>query len=151
MVKKEQFGDRLRKLRKNKRVSQDDFGHAVGLRGRQISRIENNESLPRIENVQKIADYFGISISYLFGDSQQVARKIENVEPTYDGWRVWIETMAPIDLTLDERISLGQIRFAGDPEPWRYSAILDQIRGPLGRDQGDAQGSSVRALKKKKD
>ncbi|MFC0271089.1 helix-turn-helix domain-containing protein [Metabacillus herbersteinensis] len=60
------YGDRLRKLRKNKKIeSQKKFGEIFGLSESTISMYERAERRPDYETLQKFSDFFNVSIDYI--------------------------------------------------------------------------------------
>lgn len=63
---KKLLGAKIRELRKQKKFSQEYFSELVDLNPRQIVRIENGESFPTAENLEKIAKVFGIKVQELF-------------------------------------------------------------------------------------
>jgi transcriptional regulator with XRE-family HTH domain len=58
------FGERLRLLRGQR--SQKRVAEELGIAPTTLCTFENQESLPRGETLQKLADYFGVQISYFF-------------------------------------------------------------------------------------
>lgn len=61
------FGQHITTLRKQKGLSQNDLGKAVGSSGDIIGKYERDEVKPSIEVVMKIADTLGCSIDFLVG------------------------------------------------------------------------------------
>lgn len=61
------FGELLKKARKSKRLSQDDFAKAMNVSGSTISMWESGDREPGFETLIKIADYFGYSTDYFLG------------------------------------------------------------------------------------
>lgn len=62
------FGDRLKKLRKEKGLSQESLGKVLNISRRVIGYYESNERFPKDENTLKaIADYFECTTDYLLG------------------------------------------------------------------------------------
>lgn len=59
------FGENLANLRKQKGWSQDDLANNFDLSRQAISKWENDQSKPDVENVQKISKAFGINIDEL--------------------------------------------------------------------------------------
>ena len=57
----------LRAIRENAGLTRKQFGQLFGLSERQITSYENGETDPRLEEVERIADYFSLSIDELFG------------------------------------------------------------------------------------
>lgn len=57
----------VRKLRKEQGLSIRKLSKLTGLAADTISKYEREERNPKIENWQKLADFFGVSIEYLQG------------------------------------------------------------------------------------
>lgn len=60
------LGLKIRELRKKQKISQEKFSEMVDLNPRQIVRIENGESFPTAENLEKIAEALNTSVQELF-------------------------------------------------------------------------------------
>ena len=63
-----QFGNRIKELRKNKNISQEDLATLSGLHRTYIGMIERGEKNITLKNIEKIALAFNIEISELFKD-----------------------------------------------------------------------------------
>ncbi|HCO18709.1 MAG TPA: XRE family transcriptional regulator [Tissierellales bacterium] len=61
------FGKRLRMLRREKDIVMTDFANPVGLTQTTVSKYENGHSVPNIDIIKKIAQYFDVSTDYLIG------------------------------------------------------------------------------------
>ena len=61
------IGKRIKQLRDKHNLSQKSFSEAIGVSNVQLSRYESGTRQPDYETLQKIADYFEVSIDYLFG------------------------------------------------------------------------------------
>lgn len=61
------FSERLKQLREHKGISRDDLAKHLGLSYWAISKYETGERTPDHATLQEIADYFGVSIDYLLG------------------------------------------------------------------------------------
>lgn len=59
--------NQIRILRKAKGVTQEEMGIALGVSYQAISKWENNVSVPDVQMIPRLAEYFGISIDELFG------------------------------------------------------------------------------------
>lgn len=59
----------INSLRKEKNMSMKELATAIGVTEATISRWENEKTNPRMGQVQKMADYFGVTKSYLLGYS----------------------------------------------------------------------------------
>ncbi len=62
------FGEKIKKLRKEKGWSQEELSKKIGTDTRQVSLYENNKVSPSAETVVKIARTFNVSIDYLLSD-----------------------------------------------------------------------------------
>ncbi|MBR4679264.1 MAG: helix-turn-helix transcriptional regulator [Bacteroidales bacterium] len=62
----EKFGLVIRKLRRQKHVSQEKFALDAGIDRTYIGDIENGSRNISLQMIEKIADYFGIQISEIF-------------------------------------------------------------------------------------
>ena len=61
------IGDRIRLLRKNKNVTQNQLAEALSVSTQSVSKWENHLSAPDITVLPVIARYFGITMDELFG------------------------------------------------------------------------------------
>ena len=64
------FGDRLRELRRQKGMTQDEFAALLGSSKQVLSRYETNQRAPKITIVRQYAEKLNVSIDYLLGDSE---------------------------------------------------------------------------------
>jgi transcriptional regulator with XRE-family HTH domain len=68
----DKFSQRIRELRKEKGLNQDDLAKASGVSLPTISRYEKgNRDEPKLTIIRKISKYFNVSIDYLAGDSDE--------------------------------------------------------------------------------
>ena len=63
------FADRLKDLRLKSNKKQMDVADCLGVLPRTIRFYESGEREPTIENINKLADFFGVSTDYLLGRS----------------------------------------------------------------------------------
>lgn len=63
---KEAFGQRLREIRKSKRLTQEIFSEMLDLSPRQLIRIENGENFPSVETLSKISLILQVDLKSLF-------------------------------------------------------------------------------------
>ncbi len=61
------IGKQIAKYRKEKHITQEQFGEAVGATNRTVSKWEQGVSFPGIELAPRIASALGISLDRLFG------------------------------------------------------------------------------------
>lgn len=101
------FSDMLKRLRKEKGLSQLDLGSILGVGKSTISMYENGQRKPSFEMLETIADFFNVDMDYLMGKTQcrNKYQEIANTPlPTF-----------PVDLSHLQRIPiLGRIA-AGTP------------------------------------
>ena len=69
MFSKEIFSKRLLELRKQHNLSQSQLAEITGLTRSAITMMEKAERAASIEVLDKLADYFGVSLDYLVGRS----------------------------------------------------------------------------------
>lgn len=69
------FADRLKECRKNINKTQRDVGNDLGITERGYQNYETGEREPKIETLNKLADYFDVSIDYLTGRDDIPKRK----------------------------------------------------------------------------
>ena len=67
MFSKNIFSERLLALRKKNNISQTAIANELGITYFQISKMENAIRGPSIEVAYALADYFGVSLDYLVG------------------------------------------------------------------------------------
>ena len=74
------FKNRLKELRKEKNLKQSEVAEELGLGRSTYANYEQGKRFPGKENLITIADYFGVSIDYLLGetDEKQSADKVIN-------------------------------------------------------------------------
>ena len=74
------LGQRVAELRKQRGIRQEDLAEAVGVSAQAVSKWENG-GLPDAELLPKLADYFQVSLDYLFGrnltDYSDLNRELE--------------------------------------------------------------------------
>ncbi|MBF2440383.1 helix-turn-helix transcriptional regulator [Listeria seeligeri] len=61
------FGDNLLKLRKQKKLTQNEIAEILGVARTTYSSYEQNRRMPDAEIQIKIADYFDVSLDFLHG------------------------------------------------------------------------------------
>lgn len=67
------FGDKIRKLRKEKKMTQQKLGDMVGVSHRTIRSWEVEGRYPKQSSLyQKLADAFQCQVSYLMNDNETV-------------------------------------------------------------------------------
>lgn len=83
------FADRLKELRKDKGLTQEDMADFLCIKRQTYSAYERKISLPDINILYKLSDFFGVTVDYLLGKSDRteqkksdkLTEKIENLSP----------------------------------------------------------------------
>lgn len=65
------FGERLKLLRKSRNLTQQQIADLLFVNKSSVSRYESNSQLPETPQLQKLADYFEVSIDYLLGRNNE--------------------------------------------------------------------------------
>ena len=65
------FAERLKELRKEKKVTQVQMAAFLEMTCRNYQRYEAGAAEPNLDSLIKIADYFGVSLDYLLGRSDE--------------------------------------------------------------------------------
>ncbi|MBJ8024208.1 MULTISPECIES: helix-turn-helix domain-containing protein [Bacillus cereus group] len=63
------FGQRLKELRKNKKLSMRQLGEVLGVKQTNVSNWENVGTEPDYKTLIRIAQFFDVSTDYLIGNS----------------------------------------------------------------------------------
>lgn len=74
MFSKEIFANRIKSLRKEKKITQNDLAELLKVTKTQISDLENAKTTTSIERLCTLADYFDVSLDYLVGRSDDPTR-----------------------------------------------------------------------------
>ncbi len=67
----ENFSTRLRICRQKRGLTQEDTAHILHIRYSTYCRYEHGGTEPTISNAARIADFFGVSLDYLAGRSDE--------------------------------------------------------------------------------
>ena len=65
------LSERLKELRKSKKMTQKQMAEALQITLRQYQRYESGNQTTTLENLIKMADFFGVSLDYLIGRDHQ--------------------------------------------------------------------------------
>ena len=67
------LADNLRKLRRDKDLTQEELGNLLGISYQSVSKWERGESVPDIATLKIIAEMFGVTIDYLLEEDHTKA------------------------------------------------------------------------------
>ena len=66
------FGDKVKDLRTQKKMTQEELAKAVGISHRTVFAYENGETYPRRREIYtKLAEFFGVEINYLLTEDEE--------------------------------------------------------------------------------
>lgn len=75
------FGQRLRELRKQRGISQNELSKHIGVSKSSVNMYERDEREPGFETLEAIADFFNVNMDYLLGRSS-LDHIVDNFDPT---------------------------------------------------------------------
>ena len=75
--------NRLKELRKDKKLTQVEFSKEIKIPYRTIQSWENEESQIKPDKAQQLADYFGVNVGYLLGYEPEGMPKRSIYEEVY--------------------------------------------------------------------
>lgn len=64
------FAERIKKLRIEKKLTQQELGNKFGLTSTGVSYWESGKANPSMDMINKLSDFFGVTIDYLIGKSK---------------------------------------------------------------------------------
>ena len=64
------FAERIKKLRIEKKMTQQELGSKFGLTSTGVSYWESGKAIPNMEMMNKLSDFFGVTIDYLIGKNE---------------------------------------------------------------------------------
>lgn len=68
------LGEKIKQLRTNEGLSQEELGNKIGIHYTHISRYERNQAIPSVEALKNLSQLFDVSIDYLlFEDVEKIA------------------------------------------------------------------------------
>ena len=77
-------GTRLRRLRESIMLSQKEIGVKLGITQSSINRYENNQSEASYKTLLTYAEYFDVSLDYIYGRTDQPQGKLYDFKPKFE-------------------------------------------------------------------
>ena len=77
----EMIGPRLKELRRSMKLPQWKMAEILGVSQSSIDRYERNTARPTVENFLVYADYFDVSLDYIFGRCDEPQGKLYKYRP----------------------------------------------------------------------
>jgi len=109
------FGKRLKKIRLERGLRQEDIGKMANVGKSTVSQWENDVHIPDLETTAKIANGLNISVDYLLGrtDDPTPPQPKQQQDETTPAW--WYRDTPPTDVELEEFLKTARIYFDGAP------------------------------------
>lgn len=101
------FGDKVRQIRKEKQLTQQELAQQLGISRRALSSYENNSSRPRsIESYRRLAKILGVNVNFLLRDEYMgdvdVQRFKEDAALLFSGGQLSEQAMDELMLSIHE-------------------------------------------------
>lgn len=64
------FGERIKELRIRKKMTQQELGNKFNMTSTGISYWESGKAIPSMDVINKLSDFFGVTIDYLIGKNE---------------------------------------------------------------------------------
>ncbi len=77
------FGQRLRTVRKLKKMTLEDMAQLCGTSKQVLSRYENGQRTPKVTTAQKYAELLGVPLAYFLGEAEMPSESATGREEVY--------------------------------------------------------------------
>ena len=111
------FGDRLREIRKEKGLSQEEFAKLLGTSKQVLSRYETQQRAPKITLASEYAEKLGVTLDYMLGDTEEEAKFYELCPKTIDKpfYQIFMDITEEMGLNIPDIVRVtglteGQVR-----------------------------------------
>jgi transcriptional regulator with XRE-family HTH domain len=72
------YGDRIALLREKRGLTQEELSNKIGISRAALSHYETNRREPDYETINKIANFFNVTVDYLLGRTDQPQTVLDN-------------------------------------------------------------------------
>ena len=140
----ETVGKVIKELRKERKLTQEALGEAVGVSSQAVSKWESGSGgMPDIELIPAIADFFGITTDKLFGRDIVTFDNIEMIvaeyvasldkDKIYKAWfnLFWTAQKAMLGMMPSNSMTIEQMNTDKNDEQGHYSLINDENKDGL--------------------
>jgi transcriptional regulator with XRE-family HTH domain len=125
-----EFSERLKALRLRRGLTQEQLAHALDIPETSVRRWESVGKPPKRERLEKLADFFGVSVDFLLGRTDTPNRKKITYEDLDDDERKIVEQVREVATEYGYELS--------DPEFLKiFRAAIEfakRVRGPEDQD-----------------
>ncbi|MGE7847573.1 helix-turn-helix transcriptional regulator [Bacillus cereus] len=101
--------DRIKQIRIDNKMNQEQFGKEVDLTKGTVSKFENGKAFPSRETIEKIAKRFNVSVNYLYGENKDD----DSSDDKYKKFKEIMEWLEPLpkdkeDMALEQMLAIAQ-------------------------------------------
>ena len=101
MVDMKLIGKRLSSLRESLSLSQAKLAELLGITQSSLNRYENGQSTPSVDLLRKYADFFDVSMDYIFGRCDEPQGKLYQYQPQI--WKNAAEMEQFVEMCFDPK------------------------------------------------
>ncbi len=76
------FSTQLKYLRQSRELNQVQLAEKLGVKKQSVSNWENDNIMPSVEMLEKVADFFRVSTDYLLGRDGKAVDGVQSVDTT---------------------------------------------------------------------
>lgn len=152
--------NRIRTIRKAKGLTMKQLGLAVGAAESTVSHWETNQREPDIDTLNKLAEYFNVSIDFLIGRSFEMTIPVEKwhrslqddysraneFEKTYMEYKyggvIFANNSSPVFTDEERALGAGQAKTTLSAEEWEWLELMEELK----QKKGDAKSKFVVGL-----
>ena len=106
------LADKIGKLRKLRKISQEKMAEMFSVSRQAVQKWENGTSVPDLDNLVRIAEYFDVSLDYLINgkDYQNTEEMVltRKIEPSYSTMHTWENCSAQLMVEYDQCCDEGK-------------------------------------------
>lgn len=107
----------LAELRKSKGLTQGEMAEIFNYSDKSISKWEHGETLPDIEVLKEICDYFGVTLDYLVTENKDEQKSLKKKQRTANKWVIVALSVTTVFLFAVVAYFVGQIAMGDDVWP----------------------------------
>lgn len=116
-----EVAERLRYLRESVKLSQVKMAAVVGVKQSSLNRYELNQASPTFETLTRYADYFDVSMDYIFGRTDNPQGKLYEYKPKIEQgdpeMKKFVEMCFDPKSPMNERLKETLLQMLGEVTP----------------------------------
>lgn len=116
-----EVAERLRYLRESVKLSQVKMAEIVGVKQSSLNRYELNQASPTFETLTRYADYFDVSMDYIFGRIDNPQGKLFECKPKIEQndpeMKRFVEMCFDPKSPMNERLKETLLQMLGEVKP----------------------------------